>query len=307
MRILVTGAAGFLGTHLCRTLIDQGHEVHGLDMRPGEFVQMRTDITYQSPSSYGGTYDRIYNLACRASPGVYLKHQMHTIDTCTTGVLKMIAVARISGGHCRLLQASTSEIYGDPLSIVQAENHTGNVDTRSPRSCYDEGKRAAETILMCAHRELGVEVRIPRIFNTYGPGMHPDDGRVITNMIKAALYGDPIVVHRPGTQTRSFCYVDDTIRGLIMCMESNDDRANTPINIGNPHETIDIIDLAKMINERCGRDRGNIVWEEGWPSDPQLRKPSIARAAAVLGWEPTVSLAAGLFKTIEYYKEILAT
>jgi UDP-glucuronate decarboxylase len=299
MRILVTGAAGFLGTHLCRALTKDGNVVIGIDIEPGEFVNIRQDVRENVWCGWNDKIDRIYNLACPASPFHYLKKQIFTIETSIIGAKNCADLACKKGA--RLLQASTSEIYGDPTQTPQDEDYRGNVDTRSPRSCYDEGKRAAETLLLSYKRERGLNLRIARIFNTYGPGMKVKDGRVVSTMINSAIDGAPIVVHRPGTQTRSFCYVDDTIRGLIALMESDHYLAEFPINIGNPRQEITMMGLAKKINVMCGREKHNVVFSEGYPTDPMRRRPAIQKAAVAIGWTPKIPLSEGLRMTIEDY------
>jgi len=297
MDVIVTGASGFIGQHLCRRLTEAGNGVFGVDIVPGPFTTMIGDVrvNLQLPPA-----DEIYALACLASPKHYLKNQMFTIETCVFGTQYAIEHAL----HCgaKLLFASTSEVYGDSNNLIKHEDDVGHVDTRSPRSCYDEGKRCAETMLLCAVRERGLRVRIPRIFNTYGPGMSPADGRVVTEMIKDALRGDPIIVHSPGTQTRSFCYVDDTIDALTWLMQAEHPNALYPVNIGNPEGECTMLWLAREIRRLCNSD-SEIINATGWPSDPRYRRPSLAKLRSIIDWYPRVALEDGLRKTIAWYRE----
>jgi UDP-glucuronate decarboxylase len=307
-RILVTGGAGFLGSHLCERLVEQGHDVICLDNfftsqktnvehllgRPN-FELIRHDVTMPIWLEV----DEIYNLACPAAPGHYQYNAIKTIKTSVLGAIHMLGMAK----RCRakILQASTSEVYGDPEVHPQPESYRGNVNPIGPRACYDEGKRAAETLFMDYHRMNRVNIRIVRIFNTYGPRMHPFDGRVISNFIRQAIMGDEITVFGEGEQTRSFCYRDDLVDGLIRMMEASDD-VTGPINLGNPAE-FTIAELAKLVIELTG-SQSRMVRRPLPEDDPTRRRPDITLAKKHLAWQPTVPLKEGLRKTIEWFKSI---
>lgn len=307
MKILVTGGAGFVGSHLCDRLVSLGHEVTCLDnlftgsrenikqlLEHPQFTFIQGDV--QQPLE--GTFDRIYNLACPASPPHYQDDPVETVRTNVLGMINVLDLARAT--KARVLQASTSEIYGDPLVHPQKESYWGNVDPTSRRACYDEGKRCAETLCFDYHREYGVDIRIIRIFNTYGPRMAKDDGRVVSNFILQALRGEPITIYGDGSYTRSFQYVDDLIEGMIRMMEK--DGFTGPVNIGNPGE-FTIRQLAEMVIEFTGSS-SVITNLEPVASDPKQRKPDIALAREKLNWAPKVALRDGLKKTIEYFRSV---
>ena len=309
MRILVTGGAGFLGSHLCERLLAEGHEVLCLDnfftgrkrnvtglMKNPLFELVRHDIVLPILLEV----DRIYHLACPASPIHYQYNPVKTIKTNILGTLNMLGVAKRV--RARMLLASTSEVYGDPVMHPQTETYWGNVNTIGIRSCYDEGKRAAETLMMDYHRQNRVDIKIMRIFNTYGPRMLADDGRVVSNFIVQALKGEDITVYGKGSQTRSFCYVDDLIEGMVRLM--NSENFTGPVNIGNPEEYT-ILDFAKKIIAMTG-SKSNIVYKPLPSDDPTQRQPDIALAGEKLGWKPVVSVDEGLKRTIEYFKKELA-
>jgi UDP-glucuronate decarboxylase len=308
-RILVTGGAGFIGSHLCDRLLRGGHDVlcvdnfltgsqanvvHLLDSRHFEIVEH--DVT--SPLQV--EVDQIYNLACPASPVHYQADPVRTTKTSVMGAINMLDLARQL--DVPILQASTSEVYGDPEVHPQPESYLGHVNTIGPRACYDEGKRCAEALFFDYHRQHQVQIKVIRIFNTYGPNMHPEDGRVVSNFIVQALRGEDITIYGDGHQTRSFCYVDDLVKAMIAMM--NTDRSVTgPINIGNPHE-INIAHLAKLVIEMT-RSSSRLVYKALPVDDPRQRRPDITLARAVLGWEPSVQLRAGLARTIRYFDELL--
>lgn len=307
-RILVTGGAGFIGSHLCDRLIHDGHEVLCLDnlftgskrniehlLKNPNFTFIERDV--QQP--FFGRFDRIYNLACPASPPHYQHDPVETVRTNVLGMLTCLELAKQTGA--RVLQASTSEVYGDPLVHPQTEDYWGNVDPLSRRACYDEGKRCAETLCMDYHREYGVDIRIIRIFNTYGPNMAKDDGRVVSNFILQALRGENITIYGDGSYTRSFQYVDDLVEGMIRMMEQ--DGFIGPVNIGNPGE-FTIKELAHHVIELTGTSSG-ITNLPAVPNDPKQRKPHIELAKIKLGWEPKVALKQGLEKTIAYFKKVI--
>jgi UDP-glucuronate decarboxylase len=308
-KILVTGGAGFLGSHLCDILVQQGHHVltvdnyftgslkniqHLLDYK--NFEVIRQDVCFPLYVEV----DEIYNLACPASPRHYQHDPIQTTKTSILGAYNMLGLAKRTGA--RILQSSTSEVYGDPTVHPQPESYWGNVNPIGPRSCYDEGKRAAETLFFDYHRQHGVGIKVARIFNTYGPRMAIDDGRVVSNFVVQALLGHDITVYGQGQQTRSFCYVDDQVRGLMALMNSHDD-VTGPINIGNPEE-FTILELAQKVIELTG-SRSKIVFSSLPKDDPQQRRPDITLAQSVLNWQPTVNLKEGLPKTIDYFRSAL--
>ncbi|MBV8907884.1 MAG: SDR family oxidoreductase [Sphingomonas sp.] len=309
-RILITGGAGFLGSHLCERLLEQGCEVLCVDnLFTGSknniahlrdhprFEFMRHDVTFPLFVEV----DEIYNLACPASPIHYQHDPVQTTKTSVHGAINMLGLAKRLG--VKILQASTSEVYGDPAVHPQTEEYWGHVNPIGTRSCYDEGKRCAETLFFDYHRQMGLEIKVARIFNTYGPRMHPADGRVVSNFIVQALKNEPITIYGDGSQTRSFCYVDDLISGLIALMETGRD-VTGPINIGNPNE-FTIRELATQVIERTG-SKSQLI-ENPLPSDdPKQRQPDITKAKDVLGWQPTVPLEKGLGRTIAYFRELLA-
>lgn len=309
MRILVTGGAGFIGSHLCERLLREGHEVLCLDNfftgskdniaclrgKPG-FELIRHDITQPILLEV----DRIYNLACPASPIHYQYNPVKTIKTSVLGMIHMLGLAKRV--RARVLQASTSEIYGDPQVHPQREEYWGNVNPIGVRSCYDEGKRVAETLMMDYHRQNGVDIRIVRIFNTYGPRMSVNDGRVVSNFIVQALRGEDITVYGDGSQTRSFCYVDDLVEGMVRMMECPEFIG--PVNLGNPSET-SILEFARRIIELTG-SRSQIVFKPLPADDPRQRQPDITLAGERLDWKPQVPVEAGLKKTIDYFTTLLA-
>ncbi|MCR5128050.1 MAG: SDR family oxidoreductase [Lachnospiraceae bacterium] len=308
-RVLVTGGAGFLGSHLCDRLIAEGNDVICLDnLFTGNknnirhlighpyFEFIRHDITEPIHLEV----DQIYNLACPASPVHYQYNPIKTTKTSVLGAINMLGLAKRV--HARILQASTSEVYGDPEVHPQPESYRGCVNTIGIRSCYDEGKRVAETLFFDYHRQNNVDIKVMRIFNTYGPNMHPNDGRVVSNFIVQALKGQDITVYGDGAQTRSFCYVDDLIEGMVRLMNSRDGFTG-PVNIGNPGE-FTILQLAEKVIELTG-SKSKIVFEPLPSDDPLQRKPVIDLAKKELGWEPTIPLEEGLKKTIEYFKLIV--
>ncbi|MFH1736226.1 MAG: UDP-glucuronic acid decarboxylase family protein [bacterium] len=305
MRILVTGGAGFIGSHLCDRLLELGHEVICLDnfftgskdnirhiLHNDHFELLRHDLIQPILVEV----DHIYNLACPASPVHYQYNPVKTIKTNILGTLNMLGLAKRV--KARILQASTSEIYGNPLKHPQKESYWGNVNPIGFRSCYDEGKRAAETLMMDYHRQNNVDIRIVRIFNTYGPRMAEDDGRVVSNFIVQALNNKPLTVYGDGSQTRSFCYVDDLVKGLINMMECED--ITGPVNLGNPTER-SILDFAEIILKLTG-SKSEIVYTPLPPDDPAQRRPNIELARQWLDWQPEVPLDEGLKKTIEYFR-----
>jgi UDP-glucuronate decarboxylase len=305
-RVLVTGGAGFLGSHLVDRLINQGHDVlcadnfftgtkRNLEQLHGHprFEFLRHDVTFPLYVEV----DEIYNLACPASPIHYQHDPVQTTKTSVHGAINMLGLAKRLG--CRILQASTSEVYGDPSVHPQIESYWGNVNPIGPRSCYDEGKRCAETLFFDYHRQHGLNIKVARIFNTYGPRMHPADGRVVSNFIIQALKGEGITLYGDGSQTRSFCYVDDLIDGLIRLMESPDD-VTGPINLGNPVE-FTMKDLAELIISETGSS-SPLVKRPLPQDDPKQRKPDINLAEIKLGWTPKVPLKDGLKPTVAYFR-----
>jgi UDP-glucuronate decarboxylase len=305
-RVLVTGGSGFIGSHLCTRLIDSGCDVlcldnlysgekeniaHLLDSPYFEFV--RHDVTFP----FYAEVDEIYNLACPASPIHYQRDPVQTTKTSVHGAINMLGLAKRTGA--KILQASTSEVYGDPEIHPQTEDYWGNVNPIGIRSCYDEGKRCAETLFMDYHRQHQVKTKIVRIFNTYGPRMHPNDGRVVSNFIVQALQGQDITIYGDGSQTRSFCYIDDLVAGLMLMMES-DDSVTGPINLGNPNE-ISVGTLAEEVISITGSE-SKISYYDIPEDDPRRRKPDISEARKVLSWSPTTDRKLGLTRTIDYFR-----
>ena len=309
-RILVTGGAGFIGSHLCERLLEQGHEVICVDnfftgdkrnvvhlMDNPYFELMRHDVCFPLYVEV----DEIYNLACPASPIHYQHDPVQTTKTSVHGAINMLGLAKRV--KAKILQASTSEVYGDPSVHPQPESYWGNVNPIGPRSCYDEGKRCAETLFFDYYRQHGLRIKVARIFNTYGPRMHPHDGRVVSNFIVQALKGEPITMYGDGSQTRSFCYVDDLVNGFIRLMES-EDAVVGPVNLGNPGE-FSMIELAEKILGLIGSS-SEIVFRSLPQDDPRQRQPDISQARRVLGWQPEIALEHGLPRTIEYFRSIIA-
>jgi UDP-glucuronate decarboxylase len=309
-RVMVTGGAGFLGSHLCAELLKAGNEVLCVDnfftgrrrniaplLDDHNFELMRHDVTFPLYVEV----DEVYNLACPASPVHYQFDPVQTTKTSVLGAINMLGLAKRT--RARILQASTSEVYGDPSVHPQPEGYWGNVNTLGPRACYDEGKRCAETLFFDYHRQHRVRIKVARIFNTYGPNMHPQDGRVVSNFIVQALTGRPITVYGDGSQTRSFCYVDDLIAGLVLLMGAPDDVVG-PVNMGNSDE-FTMIQLAETIIALTG-SRSSLVREPLPADDPRQRQPDIAVARRALGWEPSVPLREGLERTIAYFDRLLA-
>ena len=305
MRILVTGGAGFLGSHLCERLLARGDEVICLDnlftgrrfniiplLEHSNFEFLRHDVV----DPFKLEVDQIYNLACPASPVHYQHNPIKTVKTSVMGAINCLGLAKRI--RARVFQASTSEVYGDPDVHPQTEDYRGNVNPIGPRACYDEGKRCAETLFFDYHRQNEVDVRVVRIFNTYGPRMLPDDGRVVSNFIVQALQGEDITVYGDGGQTRSFCYVDDLVQAFLLMMDQ--DGFTGPVNLGNTHE-FTILELANQVLELTGSS-SRIVREPLPQDDPLQRKPDISLAREQLGWEPKISLKEGLLRTIEYFK-----
>jgi len=308
-RVLVTGGAGFLGSHLCERLLADGHEVLCVDnyftgsrhnivhlMDHPDFELLRHDITWPLYVEV----DQIYNLACPASPVHYQHDPVQTTKTSVLGAINMLGLAKRL--RARILQASTSEVYGDPDVHPQPEDYRGNVNTTGPRACYDEGKRCAETLFFDYHRQHGLPIKVVRIFNTYGPRMHPNDGRVVSNFIVQALQGRPLTIYGDGSQTRSFCYVDDLIEGFVRFMDTPEQHTG-PLNLGNPGE-FTIRELADMVI-RLTNSSSKIIAKPLPQDDPKQRRPDIARAKALLDWEPKVRLEEGLKRTIAYFDRAL--
>ena len=308
-RTLVTGGSGFIGSHLCQRLLDMGHDVLAADnfyssdrhnvhelLRNPRFELMRHDVTFPLYVEV----DEIYHLACPASPVYYQRDPVQTTKTCVHGSINMLGLAKRLGA--RILLTSTSEVYGDPAVHPQSESYWGNVNPIGIRSCYDEGKRAAETLFFDYHRQHGLPIKVARIFNTYGPKMQPDDGRVVSNFIVQALKGEPLTVFGDGSQTRSFCYIDDMVDGLISLMNSPRE-VTGPVNLGNPGE-FTMIELAKQVmaltDSHCELQHLPLPAD-----DPVRRKPDISRAREVLGWEPAVPLSEGLARTVDYFRDVL--
>ncbi|ADU37238.1 UDP-glucuronic acid decarboxylase family protein [Variovorax paradoxus] len=309
-RVLVTGGAGFLGSHLCERLLARGHEVLCADnfftgtrrniehlLGDPRFELMRHDVTLPLYVEV----DQIYNLACPASPVHYQHDPVQTTKTSVHGAINMLGLAKRV--HARILQASTSEVYGDPDVHPQPESYWGKVNPIGVRSCYDEGKRCAETLFFDYHRQHGVDIRVARIFNTYGPRMHPRDGRVVSNFIVQALRGDPITVYGDGLQTRSFCFVDDLVEGLLRFMEA-EPGAPGPVNIGNPGE-FTVRELAEEVIRLTG-STSRIAFAPLPSDDPMQRRPDVRLARSMFGWEPHIQLQEGLRKTIDYFDGLLS-
>ncbi|MEE9598282.1 MAG: UDP-glucuronic acid decarboxylase family protein [Acidiferrobacterales bacterium] len=309
-RVLVTGGAGFLGSHLCQRLVTVGHDVLCVDnyftgskrniihlLDNPAFEVLRHDVTFPLYIEV----DEIYNLACPASPVHYRFDPVQTTKTSVHGAINMLGLAKRV--KAKILQASTSEVYGDPQVHPQPEEYWGHVNSIGPRSCYDEGKRCAETLFFDYHRQHGLPIKIARIFNTYGPKMHPNDGRVISNFIIQALEGKPITIYGDGMQTRSFCYVDDQVEAIVRLMDSPPDFTG-PVNIGNPIES-SILELAKRIIELTA-SKSRLVFQPLPHDDPRQRCPDIGLAKKTLGWEPKVPLEKGLKQTIRYFDQLLS-
>ncbi|MEZ7845831.1 MAG: UDP-glucuronic acid decarboxylase family protein [Rhodospirillales bacterium] len=305
-RILVTGGAGFLGSHLCERLVNEGNDVICVDnfytgskdniiglLNNPHFELMRHDVTFPLYVEV----DEIYNLACPASPVHYQYDPVQTTKTSVHGAINMLGLAKRTGA--KIFQASTSEVYGDPVVHPQHESYNGNVNPIGPRSCYDEGKRCAETLFFDYKRQHNLNIRVVRIFNTYGPRMHPNDGRVVSNFIMQALRGEAITIYGDGQQTRSFCYVDDLIEGFIRMMDANDDISG-PINLGNPSE-FTIKQLAEAIINLTGA-KSELIKQPLPEDDPLKRQPDITIAKQQLDWQPSIDLEAGLTKTIDYFR-----
>ena len=309
-QVLVTGGAGFLGSHLCEVLVEEGEDVLCLDnfytgsraniqhlLGKPNFELLRHDVTFPLYIEV----DEVYNLACPASPIHYQHDPVQTTKTSVHGAINMLGLAKRTGA--KILQASTSEVYGDPEEHPQSEHYWGHVNPIGPRSCYDEGKRCAETLFFDYRRQHNLPIKIARIFNTYGPRMHPDDGRVVSNFIVQALKGESLTIYGDGSQTRSFCYVDDLVTGLIRLMRTEDD-CTGPVNLGNPDE-FQIKQLAERVLALVG-STSNIIHKELPQDDPQQRRPDITLAKARLNWQPSIALDDGLIRTVEYFRALLA-
>ncbi|MGE0479443.1 MAG: UDP-glucuronic acid decarboxylase family protein [Phycisphaerae bacterium] len=307
MRILVAGAAGFIGYHLCTRLLDDGHDVVAVDnlctgqQRNADDLRRLPRCTYLDhdvtrPLDVKGALDRVYNMACPASPVDFGPRRLEILAVCSQGVWNLLDLARRSGAQ--MLQASTSEVYGDPQVHPQPETYWGNVNPIGARSCYDEGKRFGEALLVSYRAAHGVKVRTARIFNTYGPRMRADDGRALPTFISQALAGKPITIHGDGLQTRSFCYVTDLVDGLIRLCDSD---VELPVNVGNPEE-ITILDVAREVVRLTG-SRSDIIHLPRLPDDPHIRRPDITRAQQLLGWQPQVSRSEGLAKTVAWFRD----
>ena len=311
MRILVTGGAGFIGSHLCKRLLEEGHEVICVDnfftgsksnvfdlLDNKRFECIRHDITFPLYIEM----DQIYNLACPASPVHYQFDPVQTTKTSVHGSINMLGLAKRT--KARILQASTSEVYGDPEVHPQSEDYWGRVNPIGRRACYDEGKRCAETLFFDYHRQFEVDIRVARIFNTYGPNMHPDDGRVVSNFIVQALKNKDITIYGDGSQTRSFQYIDDLIAGMIALMNNNEKGFTGPVNLGNPAE-FSIKELAEKTLSLIPESKSKLVFKPLPEDEPKQRKPDISLAREKLQWEPKVKLEDGLVKTIEYFRDTL--
>ena len=309
MKVLLTGAAGFLGSHLSQRLIDDKHQVIALDdLSTGSMANIKhllqnpnfTFVEHDVRKPYKTDVDAILNFACPASPIHYQSDPVRTIETNFLGIINLLHLAKESGAI--ILQASTSEVYGDPTESPQRETYWGNVNPIGIRSCYDEGKRAAETLCFDYQRQYGLDARVIRIFNTYGPNMSPNDGRVVSNFIVQAIRGQDITIYGEGTQTRSFCYVSDLVEGIIRTLELKAP-LDAPINIGNPG-TFTMLELANLVIKLCNSN-SNIVFMPLPSDDPQQRKPDISRAKDILAWEPKIQIEEGLLKAIAYFNSII--
>jgi UDP-glucuronate decarboxylase len=309
MKVLLTGAAGFLGSHLSQRLIDDGHQVTALDdLSTGSLANIEhlkrhphfKFVEHDVRKPYAVDVDAILNFACPASPIHYQSDPVRTIETNFLGIINLLHLAKETGAI--ILQASTSEVYGDPTESPQKETYWGNVNPIGIRSCYDEGKRAAETLCFDYQRQYSLDARVIRIFNTYGPNMSPNDGRVVSNFIVQAIQGKDITIYGEGTQTRSFCYVSDLVEGIMGTLEL---RAplDAPINIGNP-ETFTMLEIANLVVKLCNSN-SNIIFMPLPSDDPQQRKPDVSRAKDILSWEPKIQVEEGLLKTIAYFKSII--
>lgn len=309
-RLLITGGAGFIGSHLSERLLAEGHEVICVDnfftgaraniahlFANPRFEVIRHDVTFPLYVEVDG----IFNLACPASPVHYQHDPVQTTKTSVVGAINMLGLAKRL--HVPILQASTSEVYGDPAVHPQTEEYWGNVNPIGPRSCYDEGKRAAETLFFDYRRQHDLDIKVIRIFNTYGPRMHPNDGRVVSNFIVQALRGEPITIYGDGSQTRSFCYVDDLVDGMVRLMSTGHD-VTGPINVGNPGE-FTMLELAQAVLDTTGSS-SSIEYRDLPQDDPRQRRPDITRARQELGWEPSIELAVGLQRTVDYFRGVLA-
>ncbi|MFA7116634.1 MAG: UDP-glucuronic acid decarboxylase family protein [Bacteroidales bacterium] len=307
-KILVTGGAGFIGSHLCGKLLDEGYDVICMDnyytgskenikkyLSNPNFEMVRHDVILP----YLFEVDEVYNLACPASPVHYQHNPIKTVKTSVMGAINMLELARKT--KAKVLQASTSEVYGDPSCSIQNESYWGNVNPIGIRSCYDEGKRCAETLCMDYHRERDVKIKLIRIFNTYGPNMMPHDGRVVSNFIMQALHNEDLTIYGDGNQTRSFQYVDDLVDGMTKVMETTPDDFVGPVNLGNPDE-FTILELAKKVIELCD-SKSKIVYRPLPGDDPRQRKPDISLAKSVMDWDPAIKLEQGLKKTIEFFRK----
>ena len=309
-RVLVSGGAGFLGAHLCERLLADSHDVLCIDnyftgtkdniahlLGDPHFEIMRHDVTFPLYVEV----DEIYNLACPASPIHYQFDPVQTTKTSVHGAINMLGLAKRV--KAKIFQASTSEVYGDPEVHPQAEDYRGNVNPLGPRACYDEGKRCAETLFFDYHRQHGLRIKVARIFNTYGPRMHPNDGRVVSNFILQALRGEPVTVYGDGSQTRAFCYVDDMVDGCLKLMATSDE-VTGPVNLGNPDE-ISVGELAEKVIALTG-SKSKITYQSLPTDDPTQRCPDISLARRLLGWKPKISLEGGLKKTIDYFEKLVA-
>lgn len=310
MRIIVTGGAGFIGSHLCRNLLCAGHKVFCIDnlftgqyrniinlLDDKNFYFLHHDITFP----FYIEVDQIYNLACPASPIHYQFDPVQTTKTSVYGAINMLGLAKRN--KARILQASTSEVYGDPEIHPQPESYWGRVNPIGPRACYDEGKRCAETLFFDYHRQHGIDIRVVRIFNTYGPNMHPNDGRVVSNFIVQALENKDITLYGDGTQSRSFMYIDDLIDGMVRMM-NNEQGFIGPVNLGNPRE-FSIAELAQLVLKRLPESTSQVIFKQLPIDDPRQRCPDINLAVSQLGWEPVVNIDAGLDRTIDYFRNLL--
>ncbi|HAR40449.1 MAG TPA: NAD-dependent dehydratase [Coprothermobacter sp.] len=308
-RVLVTGGAGFIGSHLCERLLNEGNEVFCMDnLETGSIRNIETFkenplfhfIQQDVIDPIDIDVDQIFNFACPASPPRYQKDPVHTLKTSVLGALNLLELATNTGAM--IMQASTSEVYGDPTISPQPETYWGNVNPIGIRSCYDEGKRCAETLFFDYGRQFGTKIKVVRIFNTYGPRMNPEDGRVVSNFIVQALKNEPLTVYGDGSQTRSFCYIDDLIEGILKVMQT-DDSFTGPVNLGNPGE-FTVLELARLVLELTS-SKSEIQFRPLPQDDPKRRKPDITLARRTLGWEPTVKLEEGLIRTIQYFRECL--